>query len=176
VALTGFGFLAHETARRTLEEELGNRLGTAAAGAALLVLPEQIQALGAGEESSRTYARVSRSLATAKDRLGVRRVAMVSRDLRGRGDTEGLVALGAEAHELSADAVEIERAARGRAVASPLFWGRDGRPYKRAYAPVGGVGGWGGGGFVVVEASADYLASLAAFRRWIVAAGGLGCC
>jgi signal transduction histidine kinase len=172
VALAGFGFLAHETARRTLEDELGNRLGTAAAGAALLVLPEQIQALAAGEESSRTYARVSRSLATAKERLGVRRVALVSRDLRGRGDTEGLVALGAEAHELSADAVEIEGAARGKAVASPLFWGRDGRPYKRAYAPVGPAGSVAG--FVVVEASADYLASLAAFRRWIVAAGGLG--
>ena len=90
----------------------------------------------------------------------------------GRGDTDGRIALGAAAHEFSADAVELERAAPRGPAASPLFVGHDGRPYKRAYARVGPAGDVAG--FVVVEASADYLAPLARFRRWFLVAGALG--
>jgi hypothetical protein len=39
-ALALFGFFAHEVARRALEDELGRRLSTAAAGAAATLLPE----------------------------------------------------------------------------------------------------------------------------------------
>src|SRR5687767_13879151 len=78
VALVGFGFLAHEVARRTLEEELGRRLGAAAAGAALLVLPEQIRAVGVGDESSLTSARLRASLERAQRTFGLRRVALVA--------------------------------------------------------------------------------------------------
>src|SRR5205814_2010156 len=131
--LATFGFLAHAVARRSLEVELGRRLATAAAGAALLVFPDQIEAAADGDEQSATYANLRKAVGRARDRLGVRRVLLVARDLTGRGDTEGLVALGAPAHELGADAAEIERALAGQPAASLLFWGHDGRPYKRAY-------------------------------------------
>jgi hypothetical protein len=108
--LATFGFLAHEVARRSLEVELGRRLSTAAAGAALLVFADQIEAAADGDETSATYANLRKAAARARERLGVRRVLLVARDLTGRGDTEGLVALGAPAHELGADAAEIERA------------------------------------------------------------------
>jgi signal transduction histidine kinase len=172
VALGGFGFFAHETARRALEEEMGRRLGAAAAGAALQVLPTQIRGIGAGDEGFLTYARLRRSLEQARQQLDVRRVALVAADLSGRGDTDGRIALGAQAHEFSADAVELARAAVSGTAASPLFVGYDGRGYKRAYARVGTPGDVAG--FVVVEASADYLLSLARFRRWFLVAGGLG--
>jgi signal transduction histidine kinase len=172
VALGGFGFFAHDVARRTLEEEMGRRLGAAAAGTALQVLPDQIRALGAAEDAPRTYARLQRILEQARQQLDVRRVALVAVDLTGRGDTDGRIALRARAHEFSADAVELARAAAGQSAASPLFVGYDGRPYKRAYARVGPAGD--PAGFVVVEASADYLQSLSRFRRWFVAAGALG--
>ena len=172
LALAGFGFLAHQVARRTLEEELGRRLGAAAAGAALLVLPEQIQALAPGDEQSLTFARLQRALAQAREQFAVRRVALVARDLSGRGDTDGRIGLGAKAHEFAADAIELERAAGGAPAASLLFVGHDGLPYKRAYAAVGSPGDVAG--FVVVEASADYLTSLARFRRWLSVAGALG--
>jgi signal transduction histidine kinase len=171
LALGAVGFLADREARRILEEELGRRLGAAAAGTALQVLPDQIQQLQAGDEGSLTFARVERALAQARAEFQVRRVMLVARDLTGRGDTEGRVALGARAHELVADAPEIERAAVGGPAASLLFVGHDGLPYKRAYARVGPVGGVAG--FAVVEASADYLASLGRFRRWLVVAGTL---
>jgi signal transduction histidine kinase len=174
VVLGGFGFFAHEAARRTLEEEMGRRLGAAAAGAALQVLPEQIRGIRAGDEGYLTYARLRHLLDQARQQLDVRRVALIAADLSGRGDTDERIALGAQAHEFSADAFELQQAASSGTAAAPLFMGYDGRLYKRAYARVGSAGDVAG--FVVVEASADYLASLARFRRWFVAAGGLGLC
>jgi len=169
-ALVLFGMLAHAVARRALEDELGQRLATAAAGIAMQILPEQLAAIGLGDEQSNTYANLTRRIELARARLGVRRVLLVARDLTGRGDTDGLVALGAAAHELGADRPEVERAAAGALAGSLLFWGRDGRPYQRGYARVGGVPP---AGFVVVEGSAQYFAQLAAFRRWLVAGGAL---
>jgi signal transduction histidine kinase len=168
-ALALFGFFAHELARRALEDELGRRLATAAAGAASMLLPEQIQALADGDERSLTYANVRRRLEAARGRLGVRRVLAVTPELDARGDTAGTLALGAHAHEIASDRAELERAARGKPTASPLFIGHDGIPYKRAYAAVGEPDEVAG--FVVVEAAADYPATLAAFRRSLVMAG-----
>lgn len=166
-ALALFGTAAHEVARRVLEDELGRRLATAATSVAMLVLPEQIQAIGAGDESSNTYANLKHRVEQARERLGARRVLLVARDRTARADSEGQLALGARAHELGADAIEIDKAATGPATASPLFIGRDGLPYKRGYARVGDAG------FAVVEASADYLQALAAFRRWLSAGGAV---
>jgi two-component system sensor histidine kinase CreC len=170
-ALGVFGVLAHEVARRALEDELGLRLGTAAAGAAATILPEQLSALRPGDDDSLTYANVRRKLELARDRLGVRRVLAVAPDLTARGDTAGLLALGAPAYELGADRAELERAGRGAPAASPLFVGHDGLPYKRAYAVVGGPDAVAG--FVAVEGSAAYFAALAAFRRWLLISGAV---
>jgi len=172
VAVLGvFGVLAHEVARHALEDELGKRLETAAAGAAMLVLPEQIAAIGHGDEGSATYTNLGKRLDQARRQFGVRRVMLVASDLGGRGDTDGVVTLGARAHELGADAPEMERAAGGRPSSSPLFWGRDGIPYKRAYARVGEPRA---AGYLVVEGSAGYFVALAEFRRWLLVAGGAG--
>jgi signal transduction histidine kinase len=171
LVLAGFGVLAHEVARRALEEELGKRLATAAAGAAGAVVPEQIGALGAGDEGSLTYANVRRRLEAARERLGVRRVILVARDLTARGDTAGALALGAPAYELYADRAELARAERGAPAASLMFVGHDGLPYKRAYAAVGTPDAVAG--FVAVEGSASYYAALAAFRRWLIIAGAI---
>ncbi len=175
-ALAVFGVLAHEVARRSLEDELGRRLATAAAGAALTILPEQVRALGeeAGSRDGRgdgslTHANVGRKLQAVRQQLGVRRVALVTQDLVGRMDTEGAIPHGALAHEIRGDAAELARAVSGIPSASPLFKGHDGRLYKRGYAAIGA--GPNVAGFVVVEGSADSFAALAAFRRWLMAGG-----
>ena len=171
VALAGLSWLAHEVARRTLEDELGRRLETAAAAVAMMVLPEQIGALHAGDEGSLTYANVTRKLALARERLHVRRVTIVAADFTGRGDTDGRLALGGEDYELGADRAELARARAGQATASPLFTGHDGLPYKRGYARIGTDGTETG--FAVVEGSADYFVALAAFRRWLLTASAI---
>jgi signal transduction histidine kinase len=168
LALALFGAAAHEIARRLLEVELGRRLATAASSVAMLVLPEQLSAIRAGDEESKTYANLRYRVLQARERLAVRRVLLVTSDLSARGDSEGLLPLGVKAHELGADAPEIEKAALGEPTASPLFIGRDGLPYKRGYARIGTAG------FAVVEASAQYLDALAAFRRWLLFGGGAG--
>lgn len=170
LALALFGAAAHELARGLLEAELGRRLATAASSVSMLVLPEQISAIGVGDEGSNTYANLRHRVDQARDRLGVRRVLLVSADLAARADSDDLLALGAKAHELGADAPEIEKAAQGGATASPLFTGRDGLPYKRGYARIGNPAA----GYAVVEASAQYLDALAAFRRWLLVGGIAG--
>jgi signal transduction histidine kinase len=170
-ALAVFGFVALEVARRALDDELGRRLATAAAGAAATVLPEQLEELRGGDEESRTFANVARKLDGARERLGVRRVMAVGTDLSGRGDTAGRLSLGATAYELGADKAELERAARGTPAASPLFLGHDGVSYKRGYAAVGEPGHVVG--FIAVEGDADYQQVLAAFRRRLLVAGGI---
>jgi signal transduction histidine kinase len=170
LALALFGAAAQEVARRLLEDELGRRLATAASSVAMLVLPEQLAAITAGDEVSNTYANLRRRVEQARERLAVRRVLLVATDLSARGDSDNLLPLGAKAHELGADAPELERAGLGQATASPLFTGRDGLPYKRGYARIGNPPA----GFAVVEASAQYLDALAAFRRWLVLGGIAG--
>ncbi len=181
-ALALFGFFAHEVARRALEDELGRRLGTAAAAAAETLFPEQLRAIGPGDEDSLTYANVRRRLEAARQRLGVRRVLAVTPELEARGDTSSTLALGARAYELDADRAEISRALSGNPTASPLFVGHDGVPYMRAYAAVAeppdargggapGAGISGIAGIVAVEGNADYPAALAAFRRSMIRTG-----
>ncbi len=169
LALGTFGVLAHEVARRILDDELGRRLAMAAAGAAGMILPEQVTALADGDVASLTYANVRRKLDIARDRFDVRRVALVSRDLVARADTDGRIAIGAKAHELGADRLELGRAAAGQPAASPSFIGHDQRPYKRGYAAVGAPPQIAG--YVVVEASADYFAPLGSFRRQLLLGG-----
>ena len=171
-ALVVFGFFAHQLARRALEDELSRRLETAAAGAAATILPEQLRAIGPGDEGSLTYANVRRRLDVARGRLGVRRVLAVTPELGARGDSAGALQLGARAYDLEADRAEIARALAGTPAASPLFVGHDGVPYKRAYAAVGEPGEVGEpAGLVAVEGNADYPAVLAAFRRSMILAG-----
>ncbi|HEY8922755.1 MAG TPA: HAMP domain-containing sensor histidine kinase, partial [Polyangia bacterium] len=182
LALAAFGVLAHEIARRVLDDELGRRLALAAAGTAGLVLPEQMSALtaeqaerppGGAEGESLTLANVQRRLGIARERFDVRRallVAPTSDDTKfvARVDTEGRLPPGSEAHELGADRLELARAAAGRPTASPLFIGHDQLPYKRGYAAIGANPI---AGFAVVEASADYLVPLRAFRRQLIIGG-----
>ena len=169
LALALFAFAAHEIARQVLEDELGRRLATAATAVSMLVLPEQLEAIAAGDEQSNTYANLRHRAEQTRERLAVRRVLLVARDLTARADSEGTLALGAAAYELGADAPEIEKASLGRATASPLFIGRDGLPYKRGYARIGNPAA----GFAVVEASAEYLDALAAYRRYLLLGGAV---
>ena len=169
LALGAFGLLAHEVARRVLDDELGRRLALAAAGAAGMILPEQVAALADGDVRSLTYANVRRKLDLARERFDVRRVTLVSRDLVARSDTDLRVAIGAQAYELGADRLELARAASVHPAASPSCIGHDQLPYKRGYAAVGDPPQIAG--YAVVEASADYFVPLRAFRRQLILGG-----
>ncbi len=172
LGIATFGILAQRQAQSLLEAELGHRLTATAVAVAMQILPEQVAALGPGEEGSRTFANVYNKLVVGRQRFALRRVMVLATDLSGRGDSEGRVALGARAHEVSADDVEIQLALAGRPAASPLFTGNDKRPYKRAYAAIAETPSRPAG-VVMVEGDATYFDSLARFERWILVGSGV---
>lgn len=171
LALASFGVLAHEVARRVLDDELGRRLALAAAGTAGMILPEQVLAMADGDPASLTSVNVRRKLDLARERFDVRRVTLVSPELIARADSDGRLAAGAQAHEFGTDRLELARAASGHPAASLSFVGHDGLTYKRGYAAVGAPSPSGVAGFAVVEASADYFVPLRAFRRQLILGG-----
>jgi len=173
LGLAAFGFFAHEVARLTLEDELGRRLSAVAVAAAMQILPEQIQAIGAGDEASRTYSNLAQRLRTNRDRFRVRRLALLAADGTARGDTSEKLALGAKAHAFLVDANEIEAARTGTPTASLLFIGNDGRRYMRAYAGVA-RDAEPAAGVVVVEGNAGFYEPLLRFRRWLAIWGVAG--
>jgi signal transduction histidine kinase len=169
LALASFGVLAHEVARRVLDDELGRRLALAAAGTAGMILPEQVLAMADGDAGSLTSVNVRRKLDLARDRFDVRRATLVSPELFARADSDGRLAAGAQAHEFGTDRLELARAASGHPAASLSFVGHDGLTYKRGYAAVGEPPRVAG--FAVVEASADYFVPLRAFRKQLILGG-----
>lgn len=166
-----FGVLAERQAQSLLEDELGRRLAMSAVAIAVQILPEQIESLSTGDESSRTFANVRHKLVEGQSRFGLRRVMILGKDLTSRGDSFGRVALGSQAHEVSADALEIHLAESGRPTASPLFTGHDNLPYKRAYAAIGD--GAAVAGVVMVEGNATYYEPMRRFRHWLFLGGGV---
>lgn len=167
VGILAFGVLAERRAQSLLEDELGRRLAMSAVAVALQILPEQVEALGVGDETSRTFANVQHKLTASQPRFGLRRVMLLGTDLSSRVDSLGRVALGAKAYEVSPDAIEIRAAQAGRPTASPLFTGHDNLPYKRAYAAIGNPAA----GIVMVEGNASYVEPLRRFRRGLFVGG-----
>ena len=139
LALAVFGVLAHESARRVLDDELGKRLALAAVGTAGMVLPEQVAALAADEAAppdgtargeSLTLANVRRRLAVARERFEVRRALVVSAKPGASGfvarvDTDGRIVPGSAASEVgrsSSDTTGCRTSAATPRSDRPRWW------------------------------------------------------
>lgn len=168
-----FGLIAHATARRALEEELGRRLSTVAQAAALAVRAERPDLLAPGDEESRTYRNVRRKLAELRDASGVRRLYVLDAERRSRADTDEGVPIGARYFTQDGNAVEVARALRGEPVSSVLFTGRDGALYKTGFAPLPDEAG-AIVGVIAGDGAAPIYEQLAAFRRALFLFGGAG--
>jgi signal transduction histidine kinase len=166
----GFGLLAHYTAQRALEDELGRRLTAVAAGAVNLLHDENLAILEPGDESTRTYGRVRNYLADAQKASGVARVYVFAPDGTSRCDTLAGVPIGERYYALEADRSELRSVFSGGTASSVLFKGHDGQWYKSGFAPISDEHGQ-----VVFAVGVDGAASmyqqLAGFRRTLVAVG-----
>lgn len=135
IFLLALGLLAVYAARATLEDEVGARLADTAATAAALLPGGVIARYTPGNE--RTHASLQSKLASVRDRVGARRVFLVTLDGRSLVDSEAQGAVPGEPdHALMQDRFELTRVAEGEAAASVLFVGLDGQRYMRGYAPV----------------------------------------
>ena len=169
----GFGVLAHETARRALEDELGRRLSSIAAAAAAEIGDENLTSLVPGDEGTRTYRNVQRRLSELRDAAGVARLYVFAPDATSRCDTDAGVAIGDRYYALDADRSELRAVFAGATVSSVLFRGHDGRQYKSGFAPLRDDAGQVP--FAVgADGAASMYAQLAGFRRTLFAAGAGG--
>jgi signal transduction histidine kinase len=167
----GFGVLAHYTARRALEDELGRRLTAVAGAAASQLGDENIGLLTPGDETTRTYRNIKKRLDELAAAAGVARLYLFDREGRARCDTRGEVPIGERFYTLDANRSELRAVfGAGTPAASVLFRGRDGGLYKSGFAPVRDDAGQ-----VAFAVGADGAASLyeqlAGFRRTLVAVG-----
>ena len=132
-----FAFVAHDIARRNLEDELSTRLASIASIAATRIRGKYLVGLEAGDEEERAYQNVVRTLGGVAKASGITRAYIFDRQFRSRADTQPGVELGAKYFQVALNRHELIRVFQGgEAVSSILFEGADGRAYKSGYAPV----------------------------------------
>ncbi len=168
LALLGFGgFLLFGASRSVLEQQLGESLSAVAATVAAQVSPERVLSLtpeDAQGEGSRTWRSLKKTLETAQQASGTRRVFVFDAEKRARLDVGGGLPPGAEVPDLARDALELEQVFAGKRYASQvLFRGTDGAFYKTGYAPIEQDGHVVA--VVAVEGSAAFFGPLADLRN-----------
>ena len=165
--LAASGYLFHTLARDSLDRELGHRLMAVAQATATRFNPIILTSFRRGDESGRTYGSYRASLLEIRDRTGLERIFVFGPDGLSIVDTEDGVGIGSSYARLSFQHKETQDCLAGRATASVLFQGEDGRWYKSGFAPV----------FddemrtvavVVTDASASYLDVIRGFDHSIV--------
>ena len=165
IALSGLFY--YETARRSLDSELGLRLVAVARTAATRFNPLIISSFRPGDETGRTYQSYRGSLLEIRDRTGLKRLFVFDAALRSLLDTEDSVPIGTPYSRLSFQREEIYASLRGEAGAGVLFRGEDGAWYKTGFAAV--LDEQGRAVAVIgTDASAGYLELIAGLRRSIM--------
>jgi len=169
-----FAVVAHEVTRRELDAELGTRLTTAAASAAIQVRGKYLVELGPGDEEDRGYQNALRKLEAVAAATGAR-LYVFDRDFALRAATEPGIAIGTRYFQAELDRHELGRVFTGGApVASVTFEGADGRMYKAGYAPV--RASEDDPAIVLAmaaQAPAGYFARLAELRRSLILWGAV---
>jgi signal transduction histidine kinase len=151
-------YFADAAARRSLEAALGDRLSSVAEAASTIVGP-QVLLLERGDDELRSAKNARAKLealiaATNVERIFIVRTGLGPRPERAGGlvppitregwtksalailDSKGELKIGDEYTRARFDAAEIEQVEGGKSVASILFEGPDGHPYKTGYAPL----------------------------------------
>lgn len=130
-------FVGYRVARRSLEDEVGARLVTAAASAAAMLNADTLPKLVPGDEGTRVHKTALGKLNDLRAATGVERLYAfdpLRQMLVGTGDA---LPIGSPIPSLERDRLEIERALAGKATPSSVtFKGLDGRTYKSGYAPI----------------------------------------
>lgn len=127
---------AEAVAASALEAALGQRLVSVAQAAAILVSP-RITVLGPGDDATRTHRSAVARLLELSEATAVARLLVVrAEDDSVLLDTGGELPVGAPYRRADFDRLEIEQVQAGLGVASVLFEGPSGRPFKSGYAPL----------------------------------------
>ncbi|MHB8419323.1 MAG: sensor histidine kinase [Myxococcales bacterium] len=136
LALAAISAAAWSVARRALENELGQRLASAAGAAGSGLSLDLLLALQPGDEATRTYRHAQEQLSKAMIAGSLRRLAVFTPEGRTVIDSAG-TPIGALLADLTRDQLELTQLWAGNATASSLlFQDAAGRFYKAGYAPL----------------------------------------
>ena len=171
ILLGAFGWLAYRQSRLSMEESLGRRLTGLAQAVSTQVSPAAVVFLVPGDDESRTARRMHKKLGQLRQRTRVERIVVLDPDLRFLADTRGSARIGDRYYHAEADRHELERVFAGGEASSVLFRGRDGRMYKKGYAPVLREGRVVAA--VGVVGSAEFFEGLARLRTYIILSGAV---
>ena len=162
------GLFYYDTARRSLDAALGERLTAVAQATASRFNPLILSTFEPGDENRRNYLSYRRSLLTIKEQTGLRRLYLFNPLGKCLIDTEEGIPIGTPYARLRFQRRELETALAGHAAASVLFRGEDGDWYKSGFAPIldeqGRVAA-----LVGADAGAEYLSLIAGLKRSIFA-------
>lgn len=170
-AVAGTAFVSLLGAERLLDRELSAHLAGAAGVAAAAQRGDLVAALRPGDEQTLVFRNAAERLERLRREAHLEDAFITDRDGRllvGLGDR---ATIGAEELRLQLDAAETAQAWSGGRPVGTRYLGRDGRPYRAAYAALVDAGGRPAA-LLGVEASADYYAALAQLRRRSWAVGG----
>ncbi|HET9553779.1 MAG TPA: HAMP domain-containing sensor histidine kinase, partial [Anaeromyxobacteraceae bacterium] len=172
-SLGTMALLAHQLARRALEDELSTRLVTAAQGAAVALRGAGVEGLAPGGEAS-PAAKAARTRLEGLARATSTWLVVLRPDGTALVDSEGRTRTGDPVILIERDRDEIARAAGGKAgPGGRLFEGADGQLHKAGYAPLTDASGR-----VVAVVGADgtsaSFATLRRFRRFLVVLAVIG--
>jgi len=136
ISLASFGLLSYFVTRRTLDDQMGERLVSHAEMAAATLryeagLLSEMSALG---ESAKT--RLQEKLAATKTASNLDNVILFDAENKVLADANDELPVGEKYPILETDQMELGSVWAGKAEASMLYPGKDGRLYKAAYAPV----------------------------------------
>ena len=155
ISLASFGIFSYLVTRRTLDDQMGERLVSHAEMAAF-TLQRDAQLLREMSDLGKSFnTRLQSKLADAREAAGLDNVILISVDSKVLVDAKGEV--GEQYPILEADEVELELAWRGYAQSSVLYKGKDEQLYKAAYAPLMTANGREVVAVLRVEAKAGFL-------------------
>jgi signal transduction histidine kinase len=165
ILLLAAGTFFYYISKQTMEEELGRRLITVAQVVAVQAKDWGFATLSPGDESSKTYEWITNKLKTIKDSTRVKKIYIFDKDDRLFADSNQDYTIGSLYFSHALHERELTQIKNGlRPVSSVLFKGEDGLFYKSGFAPILNHRNEAIG-FIGVEASADFFASLEKFRH-----------
>ncbi|MFH1017024.1 MAG: HAMP domain-containing sensor histidine kinase [Pseudomonadota bacterium] len=158
VILLASGAFFYLSAKRGLDEEMGQRLISVSLAASYQIRPYQVAALELRDPANLTYQSLLERFKRILLENQAARIYVFNPKNESLLDTAPNVPLGSTLERNRLNTAEIEQAAAGKPAASVLFQGNDGLFYKSAFVPV--MDGDRAVAFVGVDASATFFQNL----------------
>ena len=130
------GWLLYFQTRKYFDEELGNKLKSAAEEVTYLVRPDLLAYLTPGMEQGQFYQSLSASLKGLKKSFDLQRVYIIDKSNKLLLDSDLHKAIGSSIPHLQTNLLELTEAKKGETVSTTLYRAYSGNLFKSAFSPI----------------------------------------